>query len=226
MTPSRGSIQERPLILNFIFRGWGPGLWTVTETISDLESDALKSDTDLTPLPEKMPSRLRGESLLVISGAGLTGTGLTGAPQSRLVRSYQRLIHQVLAEEPNLQFIGAQDVADGQIVGAGIAQFVRTFRQCAAVSNDDLVRIQQAGNLYWHFFPAPRRPLDARGFGHIGRHGNRDATQKLDPLGDRVHNLRLFFVVLVEQEVKLVEGWSGNLPVRFLIEIAQRHGVG
>jgi len=36
-------------------------------TISDLESDALKSDADLTPLPEKTPSRLRGESLLVIS---------------------------------------------------------------------------------------------------------------------------------------------------------------
>jgi hypothetical protein len=26
--------------------------------------------------------------------------------------------------------------------------------------------------------------------------------------------------------MKLVEGWAGNLPMRFLVEIAQSHGIG
>src|SRR5580693_4096752 len=31
--------------------------------------------------------------------------------------------------------------------------------------------------------------------------------------------------MLVEQEMKLIKGWSRNLPMRFLVEIAQGHGI-
>ena len=36
----------------------------------------------------------------------------------------------------------------------------------------------------------------------------------------------LLAVMLVEQKMKLVESGSGDLPVRFLVQIAQGHGVG
>src|SRR5271155_1116461 len=32
--------------------------------------------------------------------------------------------------------------------------------------------------------------------------------------------------MLVEQEMELIKGWSGNLPMRFLVEIAQGNGIG
>jgi len=61
-------------------------------------------------------------SLLVCFG------NLPSRTQPRLLSMHQRHIHQVLAEEPDLQFIGPQHIADDKIVSAGVAQFVRTFR--------------------------------------------------------------------------------------------------
>jgi hypothetical protein len=116
---------------------------------------------------EAVTSRLSSENLL----DGLM-TELAGSAQVRLFRVYEGCIHKMFAEEPGLQFIGPQHVADDQIVGAIVAQLVGKARQLAAVADDDLVGIQQAGNLHWDLFPAPRRTLDARGFGHVGSHGN------------------------------------------------------
>src|ERR1700683_3804379 len=93
------------------------------------------------------------------------------------------------------------------------------------MSDDDLVGGEEARNLDRHFFPAPRRTLNARGFGHIGRHRKRNAAEKLYPLGDGVDDFRLLSVMLVEQEMELIKSWSGNLPMRFLVEVAEGHGV-
>src|ERR1700689_1536640 len=93
------------------------------------------------------------------------------------------------------------------------------------MSDDDLVGVEEARNLDRHFFPAPRRTLNARGFGHIGRHRKRNAAEKLYPLGDGVDDFRLLSVMLVEQEMELIKSWSGNLPMRFLVEVAEGHGV-
>ena len=53
-----------------------------------------------------------------------------------------------------------------------------------------------------------------------------NAAEKLNSLGDGIDNLGLLSVVFVEQQVQLIEGWSGHLPVRFLVEIPQSHGIG
>src|SRR5580692_7540913 len=99
---------------------------------------------------------------------------------------HERRIDQMFAEEPDLEFIGAQHIADGQIVGAIVPYFVGAASQGAAMPDDDLVGVKQAGNLHWYFFPTPRWTLDTCGFSHVRSHGNRDATEKLYPFRDGV----------------------------------------
>jgi len=55
---------------------------------------------------------------------------------------HERRIDQVFAEEPGLQFIGAQHIADGQIVGAIVSQFVCAPGQLTAMADDDLMCVQ------------------------------------------------------------------------------------
>ena len=50
--------------------------------------------------------------------------------------------------------------------------------------------------------------------------------ERLDPLGDRVDQFALLVEVLVEQQVQLVEGRPGHLPVMLLVQVAQGHRVG
>src|SRR5208337_1415249 len=94
------------------------------------------------------------------------------------------------------------------------------------MSDDNLVGIQQSGNLHRHLFPASRRTLNAGGFRHISGHRNRNSSEKLYPFGDSVYDLRLLSIMLVEQEMKLIEGWPRDLPLRFLVQIAQGHEIG
>ena len=58
------------------------------------------------------------------------------------------------------------------------------------------------------------------------RHGDTDSAQKLDSFRDRVDDFVLFFVVLIEQKMELVESGSGHLPMGLLVEIPKGHGVG
>ena len=53
-----------------------------------------------------------------------------------------------------------------------------------------------------------------------------DSAQKLDSFRDRVDDVALFFVVLVEEKMELIKSRSGHLPVGFLVKIPKRHGVG
>src|SRR5260370_31703537 len=73
-------------------------------------------------------------------------------------------IDQVLAQEPDLQFIAPQYLAYHQIVGSIIAQLVAAACQITAGANDDLMCIQQAGELNWYFFSTSRRAWNFRGF--------------------------------------------------------------
>jgi len=130
-----------------------------------------------------------------------------------LLHPNKGLFHQVFAEEPALQFIGAKHVTDDQVIGTVVAYFISPFRQFAAVPDDDLVGVQKTGNLNWNFFPAPRWALDARRLGDVGSHGNRDSPEKLNSFRNGIHKFRLFSVMLVEQQMELIESWSGNLPV-------------
>src|SRR5208283_5944294 len=95
-----------------------------------------------------------------------------------------------------------------------------------AVGDDDLVRVQQARQLDRNLFAALGRAWNTRRFGYVRCHGDTDSAQKLDSFRDRVDDLALFFVVLIEQKMKLIERGSGHLPMGLLVEIPQSHGVG
>src|ERR1700682_2189857 len=86
--------------------------------------------------------------------------------------------------------------------------------------------IQQARELYRHLFPSARRPRDPCGLGNVVGHSQAHASQQLNALGNRVNQFRLLSIVLVEQKMKLIKSGSGNLPVRFLVQIAQSDGIG
>ena len=87
------------------------------------------------------------------------------------------------------------------------------------------MRVQQTRQLHGNLFAALGRAWDASQLGDIGRHGNTDSTQELDSFRDRVDDLVLFFVVLVEQKMELIESRSRYLPMRLLVEIPKRDGV-
>src|SRR5579872_6916927 len=60
------------------------------------------------------------------------------------LRFDQGNIHQMLADEPGLQFIGAKDLADHEIVGAIVAKLRSAPGEFAALANDDLMRVEKA----------------------------------------------------------------------------------
>ena len=67
---------------------------------------------------------------------------------------------------------------------------------------------------------------NAGGLGYVAAHGDGDAAEELDALGDGVDHLDLLVEVLVEEKMKLVEGGAGDLPVVFLVHVAQGDGIG
>ena len=89
-----------------------------------------------------------------------------------------------------------------------------------------LVGFEQAGDLDGHLFPASWRTADAGGLGYICAHGDGDAAKELNALGDGIDHLDLLVEVFVEEEVKLVEGRTGDLPVVLLVHVPQSDGVG
>ncbi len=60
--------------------------------------------------------------------------GSSNLLHSRIFRLHERHFDQMLAQKPYLQFVGAQYIADGQIVGAVISEFIGTF--CEVLGND------------------------------------------------------------------------------------------
>ncbi len=94
------------------------------------------------------------------------------------------------------------------------------------MDDDDLVRIQQARQLYGNLLTAFGWPRNAGQLSDVGRHRDTDSAQKLDSFRDRIDDLALFFVVLIEKKMELIERGSGHLPMGLLVEIPKSHGVG
>ena len=132
----------------------------------------------------------------------------------------------MLAEEPGLQFVGTEDVADDEVVGALVAGLAGGFGDVEAALDDEFVGLEEAGDLDGDLFPAAGRAWDAGGLACIGAHGDGDAAEELNALADGVDHLELLVEVLIEEEVKLVEGRAGDLPVVLLVHVAQGDGVG
>ena len=88
------------------------------------------------------------------------------------------------------------------------------------------MRVEKARNLNGDLFAAAGRPRDDRRLGDVGRHREADTAEELDSLGDLVHELVLLLVVFVEEEMELVEGVAGHLPVVLLVHVPKRDRVG
>src|SRR5260370_21971576 len=89
-------------------------------------------------------------------------------------------LDEVLADEPGLQLVRTEDVADDEVVGALVAGFCGRVGYIEAALDDDLVGFEEAGDLDGHLFPASRRALDAGGLGYVWGHGDGDAAEELD----------------------------------------------
>src|SRR6266852_362471 len=139
---------------------------------------------------------------------------------------HQRGLHQVLAQEPGLQFVGAQHLAYNHVVCSDVSESCRTLSQLSAVANDDLVSVEQARKQDGDFLATARRAFDLGGLGDVMRHRNGKPSQQLDALGDIIHNLDLLAEMLVEQKVELIERGGRNLPVRLLVQVTQGYGIG
>jgi hypothetical protein len=132
----------------------------------------------------------------------------------------------MVADEPGLKLVGAEDVADHQIIGPVVSDLVGGFGNVVALLHDELVGFEEAGDLDGNLFAAARRSWDPGDFGYIAAHGDGDAAEELDALGDGVDDFELFVEVLIEEQVELVEGRAGDLPVVLLVHVAEGDGIG
>src|SRR5262245_33446386 len=165
------------------------------------------------------PKSKRAARARAAAGAGPGWPGLR--LHTYLVGLYCRGVDQVLGQEPHLHLVGADDVAHQQIVGAVIPGLVGLPGRSAGLGQDQLVRLEQAGDLDRNLLAAAWWSRDPGLLRDVRRHGHADPAEDLNPLGDEVDQLGLLAVVLVEEQVKLVEGVPGNLPVVFLVHVPQ-----
>src|SRR5204862_2479267 len=105
-------------------------------------------------------------------------------------------VHQVFTEKPDLQFIGAKDIADHHVIGTLITDPGCPLGQGTAVADDDLMCVQQTGDLDGNLFASFERALDASSLSDIVRHRQAHAAQKLNAFGYGVHDFDLFVVML------------------------------
>ncbi len=79
--------------------------------------------------------------------------------------------------------------------------------------------------MHGRLFAAARGPGNDGGFRDVGCHGEAHTTEKLNAFGDIVDECILFFVVLIEDEMELVERVADDLPMMLLVEVAEGDSV-
>ena len=131
----------------------------------------------------------------------------------------------MFGNEPDLQLVAADYAADDQIIRAIVAAFSRATCHRACFLQHDLMRVQQPRNLNRYFFAPLRRSWNHRRLGHVVGHGDADAAEELDSLCDGIDQLVLLVMMFVEQQMQLIERRPRHLPVVFLVQVAQCHGV-
>src|SRR5690348_1823862 len=102
----------------------------------------------------------------------------------RRVGAYQWGVDEVLGEEPRLQLAGPDHVGNQQVVGTVIAAFLDQRGEPVRLAEDDLVRLQQAGQHRRYLLDTVGRPWDPGDLGDVAGVADRDTTQGLDALGD------------------------------------------
>jgi len=97
----------------------------------------------------------------------------------------------MFGEEPYLEIVRADDIADQQIVCAVVARVGCGPGWRPDFFQNDLQGFQRAGALYGNLLPRTRRPRNHGHFRDVGRHRDADAAQKLDTLRNGVHQFQL-----------------------------------
>lgn len=86
-------------------------------------SPDFKDEDFPSPAKENVLGRARGDGIHRHRDMTRKSGNLSSFSRARLFRMHQGNVDQVLAQEPYLQFIGAQNIAHDQIVRALIAYF-------------------------------------------------------------------------------------------------------
>ena len=118
---------------------------------------------------------------------------------------HERHVDDVFGNEPDLQLVTANHVADDQIVRAILTGFNRTPGHRTSFLQHDFVRMQQSRDLDGDFFTAFWGSWDQRRLGYVVSHRDTHAAEQLDPLSERIDRLVLLLVVFVEQKMELME---------------------
>ena len=105
----------------------------------------------------------------------------------------------MLSNEPSLEFIRAQNLADQQVIGSVIAGFIGLPGHRPHLFEDDFMCFEDARKLYRYLLASARRAWNDRRLGYVVSHRNADAAEKLYAFGDCVYQLSLFAVVFVEE---------------------------
>ena len=132
---------------------------------------------------------------------------------------------KMLGKKEDVHLVCPNHIADDQIVGPVIAVLARLPRRPAGLDENLFMRVEQSGDLPRHRFATLWRPLDRTRLGHIVRRRKRNTAECDDAFGQLVHQLDLLVVVLIKEEMQLVKGGAGDLPVMLFIQVAQRHGI-
>jgi len=132
----------------------------------------------------------------------------------------------MLGEEPDLQFIQADQVAHDQVICPIVAAVGSLPRHGSRFLQYDLVSFQEAGNLHGYLFTPSGWTWNQCSLRDIRRHREADATQQLNPLGYSVDQFVLFAMVLVKQQMELIERGARHLPMMFLVHITKGHRIG
>src|SRR5258705_8677171 len=74
--------------------------------------------------------------------------------------SHRWAVYNVLGDEPDLRLVGADDLADQQVVGTVVTGFGGFAGHGAGLLEHDLMGVQQPGNLDRYLFAPPGRARD------------------------------------------------------------------
>jgi hypothetical protein len=104
----------------------------------------------------------------------------------------------MVGNEPHLQLVMANHVADDQIVRAIVTGFSRSSSHRTSFFQHDFVRMQQSRDLDGDLLATFWRSWDQRRLCDVAGHRDTHAAEQFDPLGDRIDRLVLLLVVFVE----------------------------
>src|SRR6266436_3049995 len=107
----------------------------------------------------------------------------------------------MLLDKPRLLLVGANHLAHQEVIGTVVAERGSTPRRHSHAVQNALVSIDQPYKLQQWLLAVPRRAHERRRFRDVGRHRDGDPAQGLDPSRDRVDQLLLLTMMLVEKQV-------------------------